>query len=128
MGILRLKEGKNQSRDLKVTFLQISHILKINIRVCRSDSNLTTIYHSLSYPRKWPFSFVFFSGRGKNGEAVLHLAYKDGECGEKWGSILNSVSKSLVDQEVHRAIEYKFNMTVPKPLETVYKYWNEGAW
>ncbi|CAH3038248.1 unnamed protein product, partial [Porites lobata] len=68
------------------------------------------------------------SGRGKNGEAVLHLAYKDGECGEKWGSILNSVSKSLVDQEVHRAIEYKFNMTVPKPLETVYKYWNEGAW
>ena len=59
---------------------------------------------------------------------MLHLAYKDGECGEKWGSILTSVSKSLVDQEVHRAIEYKFNMTVPKPLETVYKYWNEGAW
>ena len=51
---------------------------------------------------------------------MLHLAYKDGECGEKRGSILDSVSKSMVDLEVHRAIEYKFNMTVPN--------WNEGAW
>jgi len=32
MSIFRLKEGKSQSRDLKVTFLQISHIPKINIR------------------------------------------------------------------------------------------------
>ena len=69
-----------------------------------------------------------FSGLGKNGEAVLHLSYKDGECARKWGVILNSVPKEMVDQEIHRALEYKFNMTVPKPLDTIYQYWNEGGW
>ena len=28
------------------------------------------------------------NGSGRNGEAVLHVAYKDGVCGEKWGEIL----------------------------------------
>jgi len=86
----------------------------------------TTIVTSISPMGSFLFHFV--SGRGKNGEAVLHLAYKDGECGAKWGQILNSVPKHMVDREVHRAVEYKFNMTVPEPLDTVYQYWDEGAW
>ncbi|PFX27799.1 Achacin [Stylophora pistillata] len=66
-------------------------------------------------------------GRGRNGEAVLHVAYKDGVCGEKWGEILK-LPKDVMDQEIHRALEYKFNRKIPKPLSTVYQYWNEGAW
>ena len=71
---------------------------------------------------------LIYSGRGPSGEAVLHLAYKDGECGEKWGQILNSVPKSMIDLEIHRALEYKFNMMIPEPLDTIYQYWDEGAW
>ncbi|XP_078374120.1 achacin-like isoform X3 [Oculina patagonica] len=66
-------------------------------------------------------------GRGINGEAVLHVSYKDGLCGEKWGEILK-LPKSVMDQEIHRALEYKFNRNIPQPLSTVYQYWNEGAW
>ena len=67
------------------------------------------------------------SGSGRNGEAVLHVAYTDGVCGEKWGEILKS-PKDVMDREIHRALEYKFNRKIPKPLSTVYQYWNEGAW
>lgn len=72
---------------------------------------------------------LFFndSGRGQNGEAVLHVSYKDGPCGEKWGEILK-LPKHIMDKEIHRALEYKFNRKIPQPLSTVYQYWNEGAW
>ena len=68
-----------------------------------------------------------FSERGPNGEAVLHVAYKDGSCGEKWGDVLK-LPKAMVDDEIHRALEYKFKRTIPRPISTVYQYWNEGAW
>ena len=68
------------------------------------------------------------SGRGKNGEAVLHLAFSDGDCGAKWGEIVSSAPKEMVVQELHRALEYKFDMEIPKPLDMIYKYWDEGAW
>ena len=68
-----------------------------------------------------------FSERGRNGEAVLHVAYKDGSCGEKWGDVLK-LPKAMVDDEIHRALEYKFKRTIPGPISTVYQYWDEGAW
>ena len=67
-------------------------------------------------------------GRGRNGEAVLHVVYKDGECGAKWGQALNSWPKEMADQEIHCALgEYMFNMTIPKSLDTIYQYWDKLA-
>jgi len=66
-------------------------------------------------------------GSGPNGEAVLHTMYTDGACSRRWGDIL-SISKSAVDRELKRALEYKFGGPVPDPLDTVYHYWDEGAW
>ena len=71
--------------------------------------------------------FFFFRGRGPNGEAVLHTMYMDGACSRKWGDILR-ISKSDVDRELKRTLEYKFRRKVPDPLDTVYQYWDEGAW
>lgn len=56
------------------------------------------------------------------------MSYADGECGEKWGEILRTSTKEMVDKEMHRAIEYKFNMKVPEPLATIYQFWDDGAW
>lgn len=72
-------------------------------------------------------NFSDFSERGPNGEAVLHVAYKDGPCGDKWGAVLK-LPKAMVDDEIHRALEYKFKRTIPRPISTVYQYWDEGAW
>jgi len=66
-------------------------------------------------------------GRGPYGEAVLHTMYMDGACSRKWGDILR-ISKSHVDRELKRALEYKFGRPIPDPLDTVYQYWDEGAW
>ena len=66
-------------------------------------------------------------GTGPNGEAVLHTMYMDGPCSRRWGDILRT-SKSHVDRELKRALEYKFGRQVPDPLDTVYQYWDEGAW
>ena len=60
------------------------------------------------------------NGSGRNGEAVLHVAYKDGVCGEKWGEIVK-LPKDVMDQEIHRVLEYKFNRKIPKPPRTVYQ-------
>lgn len=83
------------------------------------------IFAGINFTKRFFFHVV--SGRGRNGEAVLHVSYKDGVCGEKWGEILK-LPKSVMDQEIHRALEYKFNRKIPLPLSTVYQYWNEGAW
>lgn len=68
-----------------------------------------------------------YGGRGPSGEAVLGTMYMDGYCSRKWGDILR-ISKSDVDRELKRALEYKFKRKVPDPLATVYQYWDEGAW
>ena len=45
-----------------------------------------------------------------------------------WGNILK-ISKDAVDREMKRALEYKFQRNIPEePLDTVYKYWEEGFW
>ena len=72
-------------------------------------------------------SVFMLRGSGPNGEAVLHTMYTDGACSRRWGDVL-SISKSAADRELKRALEYKFGRPVPDPLDTVYQYWDEGAW
>ena len=88
-----------------------------------------SINFNAEFKNSYLFNYCLFitSGSGRNGEAVLHVAYTDGVCGEKLGEILK-LPKDVMDREIHRALEYKFNRKIPKPLSTVYQYWNEGAW
>jgi len=68
------------------------------------------------------------SGVGPNGTAVLHTIANNGGCSDKWGKILQ-ISPKEVDKELKRALKYKFQrQDVPDPLETKYKYWDEGFW
>ena len=60
--------------------------------------------------------------------AVLQTIGNSAGCSDDWGNILN-VSTKAVDQELERALEYKFQRKIPlKPLKTVYKYWEDGFW
>ncbi|XP_015755689.1 PREDICTED: uncharacterized protein LOC107335208 isoform X5 [Acropora digitifera] len=69
-----------------------------------------------------------YRGRGPNGVAVLQTIGNSAGCSDDWGNILK-VSKDAVDQELERALEYKFQRKIPlKPLKTVYKYWKDGFW
>ena len=58
---------------------------------------------------------------------MLHTIANNGGCSDKWGNILK-VGKDAVDREMKRALEYKFQRLIPEPLDTVYKYWEEGFW
>ncbi|XP_078373199.1 uncharacterized protein LOC144656829 isoform X2 [Oculina patagonica] len=72
------------------------------------------------------FTFPYKS-RGPNGEAVLQMSYAKLHCAVKWGELLKVQSKEYVDQEMHRALERLFpGVDVPKPLESVYVYWDKG--
>lgn len=67
-------------------------------------------------------------GVGPNGSAVLHTIANNGGCSDKWGELLK-ISAKEVDKELKRALKYKFQREdVPDPLETKYKYWDEGFW
>lgn len=75
------------------------------------------------------------SRENKNNQKHLKTCYsfavdavKDGQCDAKWGQILNLVPKEIIDQEILRALEYKFfNMTNPTPLDTIYQHWDDRA-
>ena len=70
----------------------------------------------------------YCSGVAPNGKAVLHTIANSGGCSDKWGEILKLSAKE-VDEELKRALKYKFQREdVPDPLETKYKYWDEGFW
>ena len=70
----------------------------------------------------------YCSGVGPNGRAVLHTIANNGGCSDKWGEMLK-ISTKEVDKELKRALKYKFQREdVPDPLETKYKYWDEGFW
>ena len=56
----------------------------------------------------------------------MHTLYTDGNCARKWRDIA-TLGKRQLDEEVHRAMEYKYNKSLSRPDETVYKYW-EAAW
>ena len=60
--------------------------------------------------------------------AVLKTIGNSGGCSDDWGNILK-VSKDTIDEELERALEYKFQGKIPmKPLNTVYKYREDGFW
>ncbi|KAL9968631.1 hypothetical protein ACROYT_G020746 [Oculina patagonica] len=71
--------------------------------------------------------FTFpYKGRGPNGEAVLHTSYAKLHCAVKWGELLK-ISKQQTDRLIHEALERLFpGVSIPKPLETVYYYWENG--
>ena len=72
--------------------------------------------------------FCNHRGRGPNGVAVLQTIGNSAGCSDEWGNILK-VSKHAVDQELERALKYKFQRKSPlTPLNTVYKYWEDGFW
>ncbi|XP_020604005.1 uncharacterized protein LOC110042957 [Orbicella faveolata] len=69
-----------------------------------------------------------YNGVGPNGRAVLHTIANNGGCSDKWGKTVK-ISAKEVDKELKRALKYKFQrQDVPDPLETKYKYWDEGFW
>ena len=64
--------------------------------------------------------------RGLKGEAVLQMSYTCWGCAVKWGKLLKN-SKESVDQEMNRALQRLFpGVEIPKPLDSVYVYWDEG--
>ncbi|XP_032219406.2 uncharacterized protein LOC116602233 [Nematostella vectensis] len=64
--------------------------------------------------------------KGPSGAGVLHTLYSDGECARQWADIAK-LQKHFLDTEVHRALEAKFNTTIPKPRDSAYHYW-DSAW
>ena len=76
-----------------------------------------------------PFLYFYDSGNGTSGRAVLHTIANNGGCSDKWGKLLEiSKSNDVIDKELKRALKYKFQRDIPDPLETTYKYWQEGFW
>ncbi|KJE91085.1 hypothetical protein CAOG_02274 [Capsaspora owczarzaki ATCC 30864] len=69
-----------------------------------------------------------YTGRGPNGEAVLHTIYADGPCGTHWQRIVYE-SKSSLDAAVKRQLSYIFpGAQVPDSMASEYALWDEGAW
>lgn len=66
---------------------------------------------------------------GGISKGVLQTIANKGSCSDEWGSKLKiSVNNSVIDREIKRALEYKFQRTIPEALGTVYKYWENGFW
>lgn len=68
----------------------------------------------------------FYRGYGINGEGVLHTIYIDGDCARRWKQIYD-LKTDYIDVEVHRAMEAKYGVKIPKPIATEYQYW-DPAW
>ena len=76
--------------------------------------------------RKHQFYFIY-RGNGAQGNAVLRTVYANGICSKKWGTI-EKQGQAALDKAVKQGLENKFNKTdIPEALQTVYKYWDEGA-
>ena len=74
---------------------------------------------------------IFFSHfhRISKGKGVLQTIANKGYCSDEWGSKLKiSVNNDVIDREMKRALEYKFQRKIPDALSTVYKYWENGFW
>ena len=73
------------------------------------------------------FNTIIRRRRGPKGEALLQMAYANEHCAARWGELLK-ISKQSVDHQILRALTRLFpRVNIPKPLETVYVYWEEGA-
>ena len=71
--------------------------------------------------------FSYFHRTMRNGIGVLQTIGNTGYCSDEWGSKLK-ISKDVVDREMKRALEYKFQRNISDALSTVYKYWENGFW
>jgi len=65
----------------------------------------------------------YLRGYGTNGEGVLHTIYTDSQCARRWKDIAQ-LDKDYIDIEVHRALEAKYGIKIPKPIDTEYQYWD----
>ena len=73
--------------------------------------------------------FFHFHERSTNSKGVLQTIANEGSCSDEWGSKLKiSVNNDVIDREMKRALEYKFQRKIPDALSTVYKYWENGFW
>jgi len=70
--------------------------------------------------------YVFSRGYGTNGEGVLHTIYTEGACAERWKQIME-LKGNFMDFETHKALEAMYGVEIPKPIDTVYQYW-DSAW
>jgi len=61
----------------------------------------------------------------ERGSCIL-CTNTDGACARRWKEIAD-LKTDYVDDEIHRALEAKFGVKVPKPVDTVYQYW-DAAW
>ena len=109
------------------------------------NAGKSDLYNSLKKQKMLHLKFYVFCslllcnhrGRGPNGVAVLQTIGNTGGCSDDWGNILKvskdaidqELESAIIDQELERALEYKFQRKIPlKPLKTVYKYWEDGFW
>ncbi|XP_044172031.1 uncharacterized protein LOC114947015 [Acropora millepora] len=68
-----------------------------------------------------------FHRKSDNGNGTLQTIANTGSCSDEWGSKLK-ISTDVIDREMKRALEYKFQRNIPDALSTVYKYWENGFW
>lgn len=55
------------------------------------------------------------------------MSYAKLRCAVKWGELLKIQSKEYMDQQMLKALKRLFpGVDIPKPLESVYMYWEEG--
>ena len=81
----------------------------------------------LTFPSCCSINVIIRRRRGPKGEALLQMAYANVHCAARWGELLK-ISKQSVDHQILRALTRLFpGVNIPKPLETVYVYWEEGA-
>ena len=65
----------------------------------------------------------YFRGKSKHGAGILNTLYNTGRCAKIWRHI-SKLGKEVIDREAHRAMEMKYGMKIPKPIDTVYKFWD----
>ncbi|KAJ7385308.1 hypothetical protein OS493_016382 [Desmophyllum pertusum] len=72
--------------------------------------------------------FIFpYKARGPKGVAVLQMSYAKMHCAVKWGKLFKIKAKEDMDQEILRALRRLFPcVDIPKPLESLYVYWEDG--
>lgn len=55
------------------------------------------------------------------------MSYAKLRCAVKWEELLKIQSKEYMDQQMLKALKRLFpGVDIPKPLESVYMYWEEG--
>ena len=59
--------------------------------------------------------------------AIFQMSCAKMHCAVKWGELFKIESKENMDRQMLRALRRLFpGVDIPKPLESVYVYWEEG--